>query len=139
VRVVNVVDLMRLNPPDVHPHGLDEERFEVLFGRELEVVMAFHGYARAVHQLVHGRLHPGRFHVRGFKEMGTTTTPFDMVVLNRMSRYHLATEALRRSRRRPEGAAALEQHCEAMLTRHHDYIREHFEDMPEVSGWTWPG
>ena len=77
-----------------------EERFVELFGRDDEVVIAFHGYARALHQLLHGRPHPGRFHVRGFNEQGTTTTPFDMVVLNRMSRYHLALEALRRSRRR---------------------------------------
>jgi xylulose-5-phosphate/fructose-6-phosphate phosphoketolase len=139
VRLVNVIDLMRLIPPQFHPHGLDEARFEELFGRDLEVVMAFHGYARAVHQLLHGRLHPGRFHVRGYNEMGTTTTPFDMVVINQMSRYHLAIEALRRSRRRPEGADALEERCRTMLARHHDYIREHFEDMPEVSGWTWPG
>jgi xylulose-5-phosphate/fructose-6-phosphate phosphoketolase len=139
VRIVNVVDLMSLTPPDVHPHGLIEERFEELFGRELEVVMAFHGYARAAHQLLHGRLHPGRFHVRGYNEMGTTTTPFDMVVLNRMSRYHLALEAVRRSRRRPAGADVLEEHCQSMLDRHHDYVREHLEDMPEISGWAWPG
>ncbi len=139
MRVINVVDLMALTPPDIHPHGLDEDRFEGLFGRELEVVMAFHGYARAVHQLLHGRIHPGRFHVRGYKEMGTTTTPFDMVVLNEMSRYHLALEALRRSSRRPAGAHALAEHCEEMLARHHGYVREHLEDMPEIRDWTWTG
>jgi xylulose-5-phosphate/fructose-6-phosphate phosphoketolase len=137
VRVVNVVDLMVLFPREAHPHGLSEERFVELFGTDEEVVMAFHGYARALHQLLHGRPHPGRFHVRGFNEQGTTTTPFDMVVMNRMSRYHLAIEALRRSRRVPAGAAELEEHCEAMLARHHDYVREHFEDMPEVRDWTW--
>jgi xylulose-5-phosphate/fructose-6-phosphate phosphoketolase len=137
LRVVNVIDLMTLFPPDVHPHGLAEERFVELFGEEEDVVMAFHGYARAAHQLLHGRPHPGRFHVRGFNEQGTTTTPFDMVVLNGMSRYHLAREALRRARRAPDGAAALEAHCEEMLDRHHDYVREHLEDMPEVRDWTW--
>jgi xylulose-5-phosphate/fructose-6-phosphate phosphoketolase len=137
VRVVNVIDLMVLFPREVHPHGLAEEHFVELFGREDEVVFAFHGYARALHQLLHGRPRPGRFHVRGFNEQGTTTTPFDMVVLNRMSRYHLALEALRRARRRPEGAAALEAHCLEMLDRHHSYVREHLEDMPEVRDWVW--
>ncbi|HET6999522.1 MAG TPA: phosphoketolase family protein [Solirubrobacterales bacterium] len=137
VRVVNVIDLMVLFPREAHPHGLEEEPFVELFGRDDEVVMAFHGYARALHQVLHGRPHPGRFHVRGFSEQGTTTTPFDMVVLNRMSRYHLAMEALRRARRRPEGAEALEQHCQEMLERHHSYVREHLEDMPEIRDWTW--
>ncbi|MBS1844272.1 MAG: phosphoketolase family protein [Actinobacteria bacterium] len=136
VRVVNVVDLMTLFPTDVHPHGLSEKRFAALFGTDLEVVFAFHGYARALHQLVHGRPHPGRFHVRGFNEQGTTTTPFDMVVLNDMSRYHLVLEALRRAPRRVDGADALETHCHAMLERHHSYVREHLEDMPEVRDWS---
>jgi xylulose-5-phosphate/fructose-6-phosphate phosphoketolase len=139
VRVVNIVDLMALAPPGVHPHGLPEQRFEDLFGEGLEVVMAFHGYARAAHQLLHGRRHPGRFHVRGYSEVGTTTTPFDMVVLNEMSRYHLATEALSRSARRPTGAAELEEHCRDMLELHHRYIRAHLEDMPEIADWVWPG
>ena len=103
------------------------------------MVFAFHGYPRAVHELLHGRVDPGRFHVRGFSEQGTTTTPFDMVVLNRMSRYHLVLEALRRSRRAPERGPELAAHCQAMLDRHHDYVREHLEDMPEVAGWVWPG
>jgi xylulose-5-phosphate/fructose-6-phosphate phosphoketolase len=139
VRVVNVIDLMALTPPEYHPHGLTDERFESLFGRDLEVVVAFHGYARAVHQLVHGRYDVDRFHVRGYNEMGTTTTPFDMVVLNEMSRYHLAIEALRRSRRRPAGSEALEDECREMLARHHRYVREHLEDMPEIRDWTWSG
>src|SRR5690349_7779412 len=99
VRVVNVIDLMVLFPREAHPHGLSEDHFVDLFGSEEHVVMAFHRYARALHQLLHGRPRPSRFHVRGFNEEGTTTTPFDMVVLNRMSRYHLAVEALRRARR----------------------------------------
>jgi xylulose-5-phosphate/fructose-6-phosphate phosphoketolase len=139
VRVVNVIDLMVLFPREAHPHGLSEERFVELFGAEEDVVMAFHGYARALHQLLHGRPHPGRFHVRGFNEQGTTTTPFDMVVMNRMSRYHLALEALRRAKRVPSGAAELEAHCEEMLERHHSYVREHLQDMPEVRAWTWEG
>jgi xylulose-5-phosphate/fructose-6-phosphate phosphoketolase len=138
-RVVNVIDLMTLFPPEAHPHGLPEERFLELFGEDDEVVMAFHGYARALHQLLHGRPHPGRFHVRGFNEQGTTTTPFDMVVLNRMSRYHLALEALRRARREPAGAAELRARCAEMLARHDSYVRERLEDMPEVRDWTWDG
>ncbi len=88
VRVVNVIDLMTLFPQDAHPHGMTDARFVELFTSDRPVVFAFHGYQRAVHQLVHGRPHPDRFHVRGFNEQGTTTTPFDMVVLNGMSRFH---------------------------------------------------
>jgi xylulose-5-phosphate/fructose-6-phosphate phosphoketolase len=137
VRFVNVIDLMVLFPPEAHPHGLPEDRFVELFGEDDDVVTAFHGYARALHQLLHGRPDPGRFHVRGFNEQGTTTTPFDMVVLNRMSRYHLALEALRRARRPPDGGPELAAHCREMLDRHHSYVREHLEDMPEVRDWTW--
>jgi xylulose-5-phosphate/fructose-6-phosphate phosphoketolase len=137
VRFVNVVDLMGLAPAEVHPHGFSEATFSDLFTPDADVVMAFHGYARALHQILHGRPDPGRFHVRGFNEQGTTTTPFDMVVLNNMSRYHLASEALGRARRRPEGTALLQEHCASMLERHHRYIRDHLEDMPEVAGWAW--
>ena len=94
VRVVNVVDLMAMQPQDVHPHGFSDTIFRALFGTDDEVVVAFHGYARSLHQLVHGRPGASRFHVRGFTSQGTTTTPFDMVVRNGMSRYHLAAEAL---------------------------------------------
>jgi xylulose-5-phosphate/fructose-6-phosphate phosphoketolase len=139
VRVVNVVDLMALLPPGDHPHGFSDSTFASFFPAGVDVVFAFHGYPRAVHELLHGRADPGRFHVRGFSEQGTTTTPFDMVVLNRMSRYHLVIEALRRARRVPERGAELVAFCRAQLARHHDYVREHFEDMPEVQSWTWPG
>ena len=137
VRVVNVLDLMTLTPPHEHPHGIDDERFVGLFGRTTHVVFSFHGYARALHQLLHGRPHPDRFHVHGYREQGTTTTPFDMVVLNETSRYHLVLQALRRARRIPTGAADLERRCQAMLERHRAYIVEHLEDMPEVRNWTW--
>jgi xylulose-5-phosphate/fructose-6-phosphate phosphoketolase len=137
-RVVNVVDLMSIAPSEVHPHGMSRDRFQALFGDRSDVVCAFHGYARALHQLLHGRPHADRFHVHGYSEQGTTTTPFDMVVLNEMSRYHLVLEALRRARRIAPGALALERSCEAMLVRHHAYIREHLQDMPEVRDWTWP-
>ena len=139
VRVVSVVDLMAMLPPHDHPHGFSDEQFEGFFTRDTEVVFAFHGYPRAVHQLVHGRNRPSRFHVRGFSEQGTTTTPFDMVVLNKMSRYHLVLEALKRSRRIPQGGAELEALCRSQLERHATYVREHLEDMPEVRDWVWPG
>jgi len=139
VRVVNVVDLMSLLPPADHPHGFSDSKFEELFSTDTDVVFAFHGYPRAVHELLHGRTNPGRFHVRGFIEQGTTTTPFDMVVLNKMSRYHLVLQALRRSRRVPEKGTELAEHCQAMLDRHHAYVREHLQDMPEVRDWTWTG
>ncbi|MCP2167871.1 xylulose-5-phosphate/fructose-6-phosphate phosphoketolase [Goodfellowiella coeruleoviolacea] len=138
VRVVNVVDLMSLALPEVHPHGMTHENFERLFTHDGQVVVAWHGYARAFHQLLHGRNEPSRFHVRGFSEQGTTTTPFDMVVLNEVSRYHLVLEALRRAGRVPEGGNRLADHCRQMLARHHAHIREHFEDMPEVRDWVWP-
>ena len=135
VRVVNVVDLMCLAPPIVHPHGLEEARFVELFTGGRPVVFAFHGYPRAVHALLHGRTGSERFHVRGFMEEGTTTTPFDMVVRNRMSRFHLCMEALRRSGYGQAGP--LIGWCEAMLAKHESYTREHFQDMPEVRDWTW--
>ena len=137
VRMVNVVDLMGLLPANDHPHGFTDQKFDELFTTDTDVVFAFHGYPRAVHELLHGRTHPGRFHVRGFTEQGTTTTPFDMVVLNRMSRYHLVLEALRRSRRAPEHGSELAEYCQTMLTRHHTYIREYFQDLPEVRDWRW--
>jgi xylulose-5-phosphate/fructose-6-phosphate phosphoketolase len=136
-RVVNVIDLMALFPEQRHPHGMDEARFFELFTADTEVVFAFHGYPAAVHHLIHGRVHPGRFHVRGYQEEGTTTTPFDMVVLNEVSRFHLCLEALRRARRPPAGAEVLIAHCTEMLDRHRPYIIEHMEDMPQVRDWRW--
>jgi xylulose-5-phosphate/fructose-6-phosphate phosphoketolase len=137
VRVVNVMDAMVLPPRDAHPHGLSSEKFEELFTADREVIMAWHGYARALHQLLHGRPRPERFHVRGYNEQGTTTTPFDMVVLNKMSRYHLVLEALRRIHRQVGGADELVDFCRRQLDAHARYIREHFEDLPEIRNWSW--
>jgi xylulose-5-phosphate/fructose-6-phosphate phosphoketolase len=137
VRVVNIVDLMALFAPSEHPHGMTDDRFTDLFTREVDVVFAFHGYPGAVHQIIHGRPNPTRFHVRGYREEGTTTTPFDMVVLNETSRFHLVIEALRRARRPPADADLLIDECRAILKRHRAYVREHFEDMPEIQSWTW--
>jgi xylulose-5-phosphate/fructose-6-phosphate phosphoketolase len=138
VRVVNVVDLMTLATPDAHPHGMSAERFDELFSHDTEVVFAFHGYPGAVHQLLHGRPSPGRFHVRGYREEGTTTTPFDMVVLNQTSRFHLVLLALAHAKHRPERAEVLSRECHAALARHAEYVRACFEDLPEVRDFRWP-
>jgi xylulose-5-phosphate/fructose-6-phosphate phosphoketolase len=136
VRVVNVVDLMTLIRRRDHPHGMGETLFRELFTDDVDVVFAFHGYAGAVHQLVHGRPHADRFRVRGFMEQGTTTTPFDMVVLNKVSRYDLVIDAINNARRTPAGATALKAWCERRLDDHRSYVVEHLEDMPEVRDWT---
>ncbi len=137
VRVVNVVDLMKLYAPDAHPHGLSDADFAQLFTHDTDVVFAFHGYPQAMHHVIHRRPHPGRFHVRGFGEQGTTTTPFDMVVLNEVSRYHLAMEAVRRSRRTMADGDQFIERCKAKLDDHRRFVVEHLEDMPEVRDWTW--
>ena len=135
--MVNVIDLMALPPPDRHPHGMDPAMFETLFGLDLPVVFAFHGYPGVVHQLIHGRPDTDRFHVRGYVEEGTTTTPFDMVVLNHMSRIDLARDAVRYSPRLAGRQAALFARADEMLAQHRAYVTEHFEDLPEIRDWTW--
>jgi xylulose-5-phosphate/fructose-6-phosphate phosphoketolase len=138
-RVVNVVDLMSLVRVRDHPHGMDETSFDELFTDHVDVVFAFHGYPGAIHQLVHGRPDADRFRVRGFIEEGTTTTPFDMVVRNRVSRYHLVVDALNNAGRTPPGASELKAWCEERLAAHEEYVVEHLEDMPEVRDWVLPG
>jgi xylulose-5-phosphate/fructose-6-phosphate phosphoketolase len=137
VRVVNVVDLMKLYPPYLHPHGLDDATFIEHFTEDRPVVFAFHGYAQAIHEIIHGRPNVDRFHVRGFIEEGTTTTPFDMVVRNGMSRYHLSIEAMRRASRVRELTPPLIAECNDLLTRHKAYVLANLEDMPEVRDWVW--
>lgn len=135
IRVVNVVDLMTLRRPKDHPHGMSETYFRELFTDTKDVIFAFHGYPGAIHQLVHGRPDADRFRVRGFIEEGTTTTPFDMVVRNRASRYHLVLDALNNAKVAPSGADDLRAYCDSQLARHEAYIREHLEDLPEVRDW----
>ena len=137
IRVVNVVDLMVLKRPMDHPHGMDEDLFESLFTADKPVVFAFHGYPMIIHELVHGRANADRFHVRGYMEEGTTTTPFDMVVANHISRYHLVIEAMKRVERLRSQATPVITHFEKKLLHHKEYVRVHMEDMPEITGWTW--
>jgi xylulose-5-phosphate/fructose-6-phosphate phosphoketolase len=128
---------MSLFPPEVHPHGISDSRFVEVFTEEKPVIFAFHGYQRAVHEIVHGRPRADRFHVRGFNEQGTTTTPFDMVVLNGMSRYQLAMAAILRVERFVDRAAPLIVRCQAEIDSAVEYARTHFEDRPDVRDWVW--
>ncbi len=136
-RVVNVVDLMRLCPADRHPHGMGDEEFVQIFTADVPVVFAFHGYPGVVHDLLHGRSAHDRFHVRGYIEEGTTTTPFDMVVLNRMSRLHLCLDVARYVPNGLRGSGKLVERCTTLLAEHESYIREYFDDIPEIRDWVW--
>ncbi len=137
VRVVNIVDLLTLESHRDHPHGLDEQAFADIFMEDAPVVFGFHGYPKVIHELIHHRPNPERFHVRGYQEEGTTTTPFDMVVVNGMSRFHLAAEALRRVPRLRSQAGAVIDMFNEKLALHKSYIRENGEDMQEVNEWRW--
>lgn len=137
VRLINVVNLMVLSPKAYHPHGLTEQLFNDMFTEQTHVIFAFHGYVRLIHDLIHGRPHPSRFHVRGYMEEGSTTTPFDMVVVNNMSRYHVAIEALKRAGKHTDRAKEVIALFEAKLEEHRTYVREHLEDMPEIDNWKW--
>jgi xylulose-5-phosphate/fructose-6-phosphate phosphoketolase len=137
VRVVNVIDLMRLFPARYHPHGMTSEDFVELFTEDRPVIFAFHGYRRAIHEIVHGHPDVDRIHVRGFSEQGTTTTPFQMVVLNEMSRFDLAAEAIRRVPRLRDRAPQLIAECKAKINESVAYAHDHLEDPPEISDWVW--
>ena len=141
MRVVNVVDLMTLQPASEHPHGVPDEEFDGLFTRDRPIVFAFHGYPWLIHRLAYRRTNHRNLHVRGFKEEGTTTTPFDMVVLNDVDRFHLALDVLARvPRLRGDAAAdAAAAFCEAKLAEHRRYVVVHGDDLPEVTNWRWPG
>ncbi|WFU29278.1 phosphoketolase family protein [Bradyrhizobium brasilense] len=138
IRVVNVVDLMTLQPRQQHPHGLSDRDFDSLFTRDRPVIFAYHGYPYLIHRLTYGRANHHNMHVRGFVEEGTTTTPFDMVVLNGLDRYHLAIEVIERVPGLAAKAAQIKQGYRDALIAHARYVREHGEDMPEVRDWVWP-
>jgi xylulose-5-phosphate/fructose-6-phosphate phosphoketolase len=137
VRVVNVVDLMRLQPVSEHPHGLPDREFDSLFTANRPVVFAYHGYPWLIHRLTYRRTNHDNFHVRGYKEEGTTTTPFDMVMLNDLDRYHLVIDVIDRVPSLASSAADLRQAMADARAAARLYTREHGEDPPEISGWTW--
>jgi len=139
VRVINVVDLMKLQPAREHPHGLSDADFDVLFTKDKPIIFAFHGYPWLIHRLTYRRTNHRNLHVRGYKEEGTTTTPFDMVVLNEMDRFHLVEDVIDRLPQLGSQAAYLKQALRNKLLDHRDYIRRCGDDMPEVRDWKWGG
>jgi xylulose-5-phosphate/fructose-6-phosphate phosphoketolase len=139
IRVVNVVDLMRLEPNTGHPHGLSDAQFDALFTASRPVIFAYHGYPSLIHRLTYSRTNHHNIHVRGYKEEGTTTTPFDMVMLNDLDRFHLVMDVIDRVPSLGERAAHLRQEMMDERLRHRAYTREHGDDSPDVRDWTWPG
>jgi xylulose-5-phosphate/fructose-6-phosphate phosphoketolase len=138
VRVVNVVDLMRLQPESEHPHGLSDREFNALFTTDRPTIFAYHGYPWLVHRLTYRRTNHANLHVRGYKEEGTTTTPFDMVMLNDLDRFHLVMDVIDRVPGLGVRCAHLRQDMADARLRYRAWTREHGEDHPDVSGWTWP-
>jgi xylulose-5-phosphate/fructose-6-phosphate phosphoketolase len=138
VRVINVVDLMRLQPESDHPHGLSDAQFDALFTASRPVIFAYHGYPSLIHRLTYRRSNHGNIHVRGYIEEGTTTTPFDMVMLNDLDRFHLVIDVIDRV----PGLASSAGHLRQLMTderiRCRAYTRSHGEDAPEIRDWAWP-
>ncbi|THJ24353.1 MAG: phosphoketolase family protein [Nitrospira sp. CG24D] len=139
VRVVNVVDLMKLQPTREHPNGLSDKEFDALFTTDKPIIFAFHGYPWLIHRLTYRRTNHGNLHVRGYKEEGTTSTPFDMVVMNDLDRFHLVGDVIDRVPLRGSRADYVRQAMRDKLIEHKQYITEHGEDLPEIRKWTWPG
>jgi xylulose-5-phosphate/fructose-6-phosphate phosphoketolase len=137
VRVVNVVDLMKLEPASEHPHGLSDEDFDALFTRDKPIIFAFHGYPSLVHQLTYRRTNHDNLHVRGYKEEGTITTTFDMTVLNDLDRFHLVMDTIDRLPQAGDQGARLKQQLQDKLIEHKHYIDEHGQDLPEIRNWKW--
>ena len=137
VRVVNVVDLMKLQPPSEHPHGLPDREFDAIFTTNKPIIFAYHGYPWLIHRLAYRRTNHNNLHVRGYKEEGTTTTPFDMVVRNDLDRFHLVADVIDRVPKLASVAAYSKQAIDDKLIEHRQYITEHGEDMPEIREWEW--
>ena len=133
-----MVDLMTLQSPSEHPHGISDREFDSMFTTDRPVIFAYHGYPWLVHWLTYRRAGHDNFHVRGFKEEGTTTTPFDMTVLNDVDRYHLAGDDVDRVARFRDVGAHVKQMLRDKLVAYKQYVREHGDDIPEVKNWTWP-
>jgi xylulose-5-phosphate/fructose-6-phosphate phosphoketolase len=139
VRVVNVVNLMKLQPAEEHPHGLSDKEFDILFTKDRPIIFAFHGYPWLIHRLTYRRTNHANLHVRGYKEEGTTTTPFDMCVLNEMDRFHLVEDVIDRVPKLGYRAAYAKQAIRDKLLEHKQYIHRYGEDMPEIRNWSWGG
>ncbi len=139
IRVVNVVDLMTLQPSSEHPHGLSDRDFDAIFTCDKPVVFAFHGYPWLIHRLTYRRTNHDNLHVRGYKEEGTTTTPFDMTVMNQLDRFHLAGDAIDRVPRLRSVAGYPEQVLRDRLIEHRLYVSRCGDDMPEIRNWSWSG
>jgi xylulose-5-phosphate/fructose-6-phosphate phosphoketolase len=137
IRVVNVVDLMKLQPDTEHPHGLSDPAFDALFTKDKPVIFAFHGYPWLIHRLTYRRTNHENLHVRGYKEEGTITTPFDMTVLNELDRFHLVMDTIKRLPQTGAQGIALRQRLDAKLIEHKQYIEKHGQDMPEIRNWKW--
>ena len=135
--MVNVVDLMKLQPASEHPHGLPDHDFDTLFTRDKPIIFAFHGYPWLIHRLTYRRANHANLHVRGYKEEGTITTPFDMAVLNDLDRFHLVIDTLDRLPHLGDKVAYLKQECRDKLIEHKQYICRYGEDMPEIRNWRW--
>jgi xylulose-5-phosphate/fructose-6-phosphate phosphoketolase len=137
IRVVNVVNLMKLQPQSEHPHGLSDREFDTIFTTDKPIIFNFHGYPWLIHRLTYRRTNHKNLHVRGYKEEGTTTTPFDMCVLNDIDRYDLVSDVIDRVPKLGYQAAYLKQFVRDKLIEHQEYIRKYGEDMPEIRNWKW--
>mgnify|MGYP003705261035 CR=1 FL=1 len=137
IRVVNVVDLMALEPPTEHPHGISDSDYEDLFPKNVQVIFAFHGYPSVIHKLTYRRTNYPFMHVHGYKEEGTTTTPFDMVVLNELDRFHLSMAVIDRIPKLQPKATYVKQMLKDKLIEHKNHVKTYGIDLPEIRDWKW--
>jgi xylulose-5-phosphate/fructose-6-phosphate phosphoketolase len=136
--VINIVDLMKLQPEEEHPHGLSHREFDIFFTTDKPIIFAYHGYPWLIHRLTYRRTNHRNLHVRGYKEEGTTTTPFDMVVRNDLDRFHLALDVINRVPGLQSIGAYVHQLLFDRLIEHKRYISQHGDDMPDIRDWKWP-
>jgi xylulose-5-phosphate/fructose-6-phosphate phosphoketolase len=135
--VINIVDLMKLQTPSEHPHGLPDKEFDMMFTRDKPIIFAYHGYPWLIHRLSYRRTNHDNLHVRGYKEEGTTSTPFDMVVMNDLDRFHLAMDVIFRVPKLGSRAGYVVQMLRDKLIDHGNYVCRHGQDMPEIRNWKW--